>query len=136
MCRIFLQNILFPFHPGLCYVLFVESFVIHLTTFLQGHQGCVNALAWNSSGSLLISGSDDARVPFSLFYSGTSIDLHSQTHYSVTNGGCVDKRIHSRTDSTFREEAYYYSPCSCVSCYSQVVCKAAGYEKSNLQSFS
>ncbi|KAF3776640.1 WD and tetratricopeptide repeats protein 1 [Nymphaea thermarum] len=29
---------------------------------LEGHQGCVNALAWNSNGSLLISGSDDARV--------------------------------------------------------------------------
>ncbi|XVF39609.1 hypothetical protein PTKIN_Ptkin01aG0047400 [Pterospermum kingtungense] len=29
---------------------------------LEGHQGCVNALAWNSNGSLLISGSDDARI--------------------------------------------------------------------------
>uniref|UniRef100_A0A0D6QXS2 Anaphase-promoting complex subunit 4 WD40 domain-containing protein n=1 Tax=Araucaria cunninghamii TaxID=56994 RepID=A0A0D6QXS2_ARACU len=29
---------------------------------LEGHQGCVNALAWNSKGSLLVSGSDDARV--------------------------------------------------------------------------
>ncbi|OMO57676.1 hypothetical protein COLO4_35194 [Corchorus olitorius] len=29
---------------------------------LEGHQGCVNAVAWNSSGSLLISGSDDARI--------------------------------------------------------------------------
>ncbi|KAK1263617.1 hypothetical protein QJS04_geneDACA011951 [Acorus gramineus] len=29
---------------------------------LEGHQSCVNALAWNSSGSLLISGSDDTRI--------------------------------------------------------------------------
>ncbi|KAL4283531.1 hypothetical protein GQ457_16G017000 [Hibiscus cannabinus] len=29
---------------------------------LEGHQGCVNAIAWNSNGSLLISGSDDARI--------------------------------------------------------------------------
>ncbi|MED6172780.1 Protein ALTERED SEED GERMINATION 2 [Stylosanthes scabra] len=29
---------------------------------LEGHLGCVNAVAWNSSGSLLISGSDDTRV--------------------------------------------------------------------------
>ncbi|XP_043713111.1 protein ALTERED SEED GERMINATION 2 [Telopea speciosissima] len=29
---------------------------------LEGHQGCVNAVAWNSRGSLLISGSDDTRV--------------------------------------------------------------------------
>uniref|UniRef100_A0A1J3IXC2 WD and tetratricopeptide repeats protein 1 n=1 Tax=Noccaea caerulescens TaxID=107243 RepID=A0A1J3IXC2_NOCCA len=29
---------------------------------LEGHQGCVNALSWNSNGSLLISGSDDLRL--------------------------------------------------------------------------
>uniref|UniRef100_F6H109 Uncharacterized protein n=1 Tax=Vitis vinifera TaxID=29760 RepID=F6H109_VITVI len=29
---------------------------------LEGHQGCVNTVAWNSRGSLLISGSDDTRV--------------------------------------------------------------------------
>lgn len=29
---------------------------------MQGHQGCVNSLAWNAQGTLLISGSDDTRV--------------------------------------------------------------------------
>ncbi|CAH8281800.1 unnamed protein product [Eruca vesicaria subsp. sativa] len=29
---------------------------------LEGHQGCVNAISWNSTGSLLVSGSDDLRV--------------------------------------------------------------------------
>ncbi|XP_019174931.1 PREDICTED: WD and tetratricopeptide repeats protein 1-like isoform X4 [Ipomoea nil] len=29
---------------------------------LEGHQGCVNTIAWNSRGSLLISGSDDTRM--------------------------------------------------------------------------
>ncbi|KAJ8771533.1 hypothetical protein K2173_026710 [Erythroxylum novogranatense] len=29
---------------------------------LEGHQGCVNSIAWNSKGSLLISGSDDTRM--------------------------------------------------------------------------
>ncbi|KAM7514516.1 hypothetical protein LguiA_004099 [Lonicera macranthoides] len=29
---------------------------------LEGHQGCVNTVAWNSKGSLLISGSDDTRI--------------------------------------------------------------------------
>ncbi|BFG19391.1 hypothetical protein CerSpe_056640 [Prunus speciosa] len=29
---------------------------------LEGHQGCVNSIAWNSRGSLLISGSDDTRI--------------------------------------------------------------------------
>ncbi|KAE9457358.1 hypothetical protein C3L33_10733, partial [Rhododendron williamsianum] len=33
---------------------------------LEGHVGCVNAVAWNSKGSLLISGSDDTRVLFFL----------------------------------------------------------------------
>uniref|UniRef100_A0ACD5WSS1 Uncharacterized protein n=2 Tax=Avena sativa TaxID=4498 RepID=A0ACD5WSS1_AVESA len=28
----------------------------------EGHVGCVNAIAWNSDGSLLLSGSDDTRV--------------------------------------------------------------------------
>ncbi|CAL4929477.1 unnamed protein product [Urochloa decumbens] len=29
---------------------------------MEGHTGCVNAVAWNSNGSLLISGSDDTRI--------------------------------------------------------------------------
>ncbi len=29
---------------------------------LQGHEGCVNRLAWNEEGTLLASGSDDRRV--------------------------------------------------------------------------
>lgn len=29
---------------------------------VQSHEGCVNSLAWNAKGSLLISGSDDTRV--------------------------------------------------------------------------
>lgn len=29
---------------------------------LEGHRGCVNTIAWNSKGSLLISGSDDSRI--------------------------------------------------------------------------
>jgi len=29
---------------------------------MEGHTGCVNAIAWNSNGSLLISGSDDTKI--------------------------------------------------------------------------
>nr|XP_043637625.1 protein ALTERED SEED GERMINATION 2 isoform X2 [Erigeron canadensis] len=29
---------------------------------LEAHEGCVNSIAWNSNGSLLVSGSDDTRV--------------------------------------------------------------------------
>ncbi|KAG0485173.1 hypothetical protein HPP92_009252 [Vanilla planifolia] len=33
-----------------------------LDEVMEGHLGCVNAISWNSTGSLLISGSDDTRV--------------------------------------------------------------------------
>ncbi|XP_042422929.1 uncharacterized protein LOC122010454 [Zingiber officinale] len=33
-----------------------------LNAAVVGHQGCVNAIAWNAKGSLLISGSDDTRL--------------------------------------------------------------------------
>lgn len=33
-----------------------------LDTVMEGHQGCVNAITWNSEGSMLLSGSDDTRV--------------------------------------------------------------------------
>ncbi|KAF7829989.1 WD and tetratricopeptide repeats protein 1 [Senna tora] len=42
---------------------------------LEGHRGCVNAVAWNSTGSLLISGSDDTRINI-WSYSGRKL-LHS-----------------------------------------------------------
>ncbi|KAJ1424805.1 WD40/YVTN repeat-like-containing domain superfamily [Sesbania bispinosa] len=42
---------------------------------LEGHLGCVNAVAWNSKGSLLISGSDDTRINI-WSYSGRKL-LHS-----------------------------------------------------------
>ncbi|KAI9106813.1 hypothetical protein K1719_022341 [Acacia pycnantha] len=42
---------------------------------LEGHRGCVNAVAWNSTGSLLISGSDDTRINI-WSYAGRKL-LHS-----------------------------------------------------------
>lgn len=41
-----------------------SSFIrrLSLERELEAHQGCVNTIAWNSKGSLLISGSDDTRV--------------------------------------------------------------------------
>ena len=35
---------------------------LQLSATLRGHAGCVNRLAWNSSGTLLASGSDDCKV--------------------------------------------------------------------------
>lgn len=50
---------------------------------LEGHQGCVNALSWNSSGSLLISGSDDTRINL-WSYSNRNL-LHS-----IDTGHCAN----------------------------------------------
>ncbi|CAN0838831.1 Protein ALTERED SEED GERMINATION 2 [Linum grandiflorum] len=44
-------------------------------TEMEGHQGCVNAISWNSNGSLLISGSDDTRMNI-WSYAGRKL-LHS-----------------------------------------------------------
>ncbi|KAL3619623.1 hypothetical protein CASFOL_034535 [Castilleja foliolosa] len=35
---------------------------LSLARELEGHHGCVNAIAWNSRGSMLISGSDDTQI--------------------------------------------------------------------------
>ncbi|PWA91319.1 Tetratricopeptide-like helical [Artemisia annua] len=43
---------------------FHSSFIkrLSLERELEAHQGCVNTIAWNSKGSLLISGSDDTHI--------------------------------------------------------------------------
>uniref|UniRef100_A0A7N0UM05 WD and tetratricopeptide repeats protein 1 n=1 Tax=Kalanchoe fedtschenkoi TaxID=63787 RepID=A0A7N0UM05_KALFE len=45
---------------------------LSLESELEGHQGCVNAISWNTKGTLLISGSDDTRINI---WSYTSRDL-------------------------------------------------------------
>ncbi|PON63445.1 WD repeat containing protein [Parasponia andersonii] len=50
---------------------------------LEGHQGCVNAIAWNYSGSLLISGSDDTRINIWSYSSGNLL-------HSVETGHCAN----------------------------------------------
>ncbi|PSS31598.1 WD and tetratricopeptide repeats protein [Actinidia chinensis var. chinensis] len=54
---------------------------------LEGHSGCVNAVAWNSKGSLLISGSDDTRVNI-YSYSSRKL-LHSIETGHSTNIFCT-----------------------------------------------
>ncbi|KAA3454219.1 WD repeat protein iqw1-like [Gossypium australe] len=49
---------------------------------LEGHQGCVNAVAWNSNGSLLISGSDDALINI-WSYSGRKLLQSIETGHSA-----------------------------------------------------
>ena len=35
---------------------------LHVAHHLEEHDGCVNTMSWNASGSLLVSGSDDCRI--------------------------------------------------------------------------
>ncbi|CAI0467739.1 unnamed protein product [Linum tenue] len=49
---------------------------------MEGHQGCVNAIAWNSNGSLLISGSDDTRMNI-WSYVGRKLLLSIDTGHSA-----------------------------------------------------
>ncbi|XP_071923468.1 protein ALTERED SEED GERMINATION 2 isoform X1 [Coffea arabica] len=54
---------------------------------LEGHRGCVNAVAWNSEGSLLISGSDDTQINI-WSYSSRKL-LHSIETGHSTNIFCT-----------------------------------------------
>eukprot|EP01089_Gocevia_fonbrunei_P020458 TRINITY_DN7640_c0_g1_i1.p1 TRINITY_DN7640_c0_g1~~TRINITY_DN7640_c0_g1_i1.p1 ORF type:complete len:679 (-),score=136.31 TRINITY_DN7640_c0_g1_i1:4-2040(-) len=44
---------------------------LRLESALSGHRGCVNSIQWNSTGSLIITGSDDCRVNI---WSGVGLD--------------------------------------------------------------
>lgn len=48
--------------PDSLWVPGLDSITVFASVVLQGHTGCVNTIAWNASGSLLVSGSDDTRV--------------------------------------------------------------------------
>ncbi|CCX14282.1 Similar to Uncharacterized WD repeat-containing protein C609.03; acc. no. O94527 [Pyronema omphalodes CBS 100304] len=50
---------------------------------LRGHTGCINALSWSSSGSLLASGSDDTLVNIYTAYSGFHLNTRIQTGHTA-----------------------------------------------------
>lgn len=58
-----------------------------LDTVMEGHEGCVNAVTWNSEGSMLLSGSDDTRVNL-WDYSNRKL-IHSIATGHSTNIFCV-----------------------------------------------
>eukprot|EP00249_Psilotum_nudum_P013622 c24430_g1_i1 orf=253-2565(+) len=60
---------------------------LSLDNVMEGHQGCVNALAWNADGSMLLSGSDDTQVNV-WEYSNRKL-LHSIDSGHSTNIFCV-----------------------------------------------
>ncbi|KAL0392379.1 UNVERIFIED_CONTAM: hypothetical protein Sradi_2460700 [Sesamum radiatum] len=52
-------------HHDFNYIVQMHSSLVRrlsLERELEGHHGCVNAITWNSEGSLLMSGSDDTRL--------------------------------------------------------------------------
>ena len=53
---------------------------INLYHKLNGHQGCVNTVEFNSTGDLLVSGSDDKRVILWNWATGSKIFSYSSGH--------------------------------------------------------
>ncbi|KAK9136131.1 hypothetical protein Syun_015461 [Stephania yunnanensis] len=108
---------------------------------LEGHQGCVNAVAWNSDGSLLISGSDDTQINI-WNYSGLKL-LHSietghsanifctkfvpETSDELVASGAGDAEVRlfnlSRLDGRSEESAI--APSALFQCHSRRVKKLA-----------
>jgi len=64
----------------LIYILYMQVLVKNLSLYakLEGHEGCVNAVEFNSTGDILVSGSDDRQVMFWNWESKTKLfDYHS-----------------------------------------------------------
>ncbi|XP_077213002.1 transducin family protein / WD-40 repeat family protein [Tasmannia lanceolata] len=108
---------------------------------LEGHQGCVNALSWNSNGSLLISGSDDTRVNIWSYKSRGlvhSIDTgHSANIFCakfvpetsdelvVSGAGDTEVRLFNLSRSSGRTEENAPEPLALFRCHSRRVKKLA-----------
>ncbi|KAH7297874.1 hypothetical protein KP509_25G016700 [Ceratopteris richardii] len=60
---------------------------LRVDTVMEGHEGCVNAITWNTEGSMLLSGSDDTRVNL-WDYSSRKL-LHSIDSGHLANIFCV-----------------------------------------------
>jgi len=60
---------------------------LQLETVYKGHIGCVNRIAWNSSGTLLASGSDDTRL---LIWKYENPSLSRGTRKAVSKGCLFD----------------------------------------------
>lgn len=61
----------------------LQAFVKRLDLYgkLEGHQGCVNAVEFNSAGDLLVSGSDDMEVMFWNWATKTRTLTYSSGHH-------------------------------------------------------
>lgn len=106
---------------------------------MEGHEGCVNSIAWNSKGTLLISGSDDTRINI-WSYSGRelihSIDTgHSanifctkfvpETGDELVVSGAGDGEVRLFNISRLRGEEVPVEPSAVLHCHSKRVKKLA-----------
>ncbi|XP_042427263.1 protein ALTERED SEED GERMINATION 2-like isoform X2 [Zingiber officinale] len=112
-----------------------------LDTEMEGHQGCVNAIAWNAKGSLLISGSDDTRINI-WSYNDRGL-LHSiETGHNanifctkfvpetsdelvVSGAGDAEVRIFSLSHSSSRSAEAPLEPLASYKCHTRRVKKLA-----------
>ncbi|XP_052191448.1 protein ALTERED SEED GERMINATION 2 [Diospyros lotus] len=109
---------------------------------LEGHLGCVNAVAWNSKGTLLISGSDDTRV--NIYSYSTRQLLHSiesghsanifctkfvpetSDEFVVSGAGDAEVRLFNLSRLRGRgPDEYEISPSAVFQCHSRRVKKLA-----------
>jgi len=114
---------------------------LDLHKVMDGHQGCVNSLAWNAQGTLLISGSDDTRVI--LWDYGSWKLLHSiDTGHSmnifctkfmpetgddvvVSGAGDAEVRVHRVRRSSVSARGSFSEQCALFRCHTRRVKKLA-----------
>ena len=105
---------------------------LQLECELEGHKGCVNCLDWNTSGTLLGSGSDDTNIiiwnPFLYEASNVietghrgnifSVKFFPQTHDSFVASGAADHNVYIH-DVTHSEKIHGFT---CNSRVKRLVC--------------
>ncbi|KAG0567303.1 hypothetical protein KC19_7G125100 [Ceratodon purpureus] len=114
---------------------------LDLEKVMEGHHGCVNTIAWNASGSLLISGSDDTKV--NIWSYGSRKLIHSiETGHSanifctkfmpetgddiiVSGAGDAEVRVHRVSRSSGSPRGSYLEQTALFRCHTRRVKKLA-----------
>lgn len=114
---------------------------LDLEKVMEGHLGCVNTIAWNTSGSLLISGSDDTKV--NIWSYGSRKLIHSiETGHSanifctkfmpetgddvvVSGAGDAEVRVHRVSRSSGSPRGSYLEQTALFRCHTKRVKKLA-----------
>ncbi|KAG6484319.1 hypothetical protein ZIOFF_061121 [Zingiber officinale] len=114
----------------------IETPDLHVVlTTTSGHQGCVNAIAWNAKGSLLISGSDDTRGLLHSIETGQNANIFStkfvpdiSDELAVSGAGDAEVRIFSLSHSSSRSAEAPLEPVASYKCHTMKVKKLAIYD--------